>query len=62
MKPTPTLLFAALLLADELYEAKNRPAAAALAAGSLDALAERLESVADALEFDTGLENDAASD
>jgi len=51
-----SLLFAALLLADELDELKNRPAPAPLAnpepsaAPALEALAERLEKLASTLE------------
>lgn len=48
------LLFAALLLADELHEARNRapatPAAPAIAPDRLEALATRLENCASALE------------
>lgn len=50
------LLFAALLLADELHEARGRPGAPAAAASSesaaatLEAVAERLEKIASALE------------
>lgn len=40
------LLFAALLLADDLHEARNRPAEA----GLLDAVADRLENLAARLE------------
>lgn len=50
-----TLLFAALLLADELHEAQSGKASAPgnpspAVAGSLEALASRLERVADGLE------------
>ncbi len=47
------LLFAALLLADELHEARGRPGAPAVAdssAATLEAVAERLEKIASALE------------
>jgi len=50
-----TLLFAALLLADEVHELKNGPAPAAKGqaepdAAELEAIAARLENLADALE------------
>jgi cell division protein ZapA len=49
------LLFAALLLADELHEARQRPAAATAApppdhSAALEAIADRLEKCASALE------------
>jgi len=52
---TRTLLFAALLLADEVFELKNKPAKAKAGdapdiAPALEALATRLESVAEVLE------------
>jgi cell division protein ZapA len=52
---TRQLLFAALLLADEVHEARHRSSGAALAGPTLDplrleALAERLEKCASALE------------
>lgn len=63
-----SLLFAALLLADELFECRKSPAkpvhaepagdrAAADLAETLDVLADRLEGLADALETPTELSN-----
>lgn len=44
------LLFASLLLADELHEARGRPGLAAAAPAAMDATAETLEAIADRLE------------